>query len=403
MTVFPKAKDFVVIGAGVIGLNISLMLKKRLPASRVCLIEKEHALGLHGSGRNSGVLHAGFYYSADSMKARFCKDGNRQLTEYCLARGLPINRCGKLVVAADEFELAGLDELLRRGQVNGVELEPVSAAEARAIEPRAITYERAVFSPTTSTVSPLAVVNALAQDVKEADIEIMTDTAFIAREGRSIKTTRGDIEAGYVVNAAGLYADRIARHYGFSEDYRIIPFKGLYLYENEGGPGLRTNIYPVPDLKYPFLGVHFTVDVLGKTKIGPTAIPAFWREHYGGLNNFSVSEMAEILWRDAKLFFHNDFGFRHVALQEFQKQSKSKLTQLAGKMANGVFRKDYMHWGKPGIRAQLINIREKRLEMDFRFEGDDESFHILNAVSPAFTCSMPFSAHVVDKIVQLIH
>ncbi len=395
--------DFVVIGAGVIGLNIALLLKKRFPDSSICLVEKEATLGMHGSGRNSGVLHAGFYYTADSMKARFCRDGNQQLTEYCLDRGLPINRCGKLVVAAEESELAGLDELLRRGRLNGVELDEITEAEAKLIEPRAITYQRAIFSPTTATVSPQAVVNALAQDVRDAGIEIMTDAAFISSEGRRIKTTRGEIEAGYVVNAAGLYADRIARHYGFSRDYRIIPFKGLYLYENEGAAGLKTNIYPVPDLRYPFLGVHFTVDVAGHTKIGPTAIPAFWREQYGGIENFSLGEMAEILLRDAKLFLHNDFGFRHVALQEFQKQSKSKLTQLAGKMAHGVHRKDYEHWGQPGIRAQLINIREKRLEMDFRFEGDERSFHVLNAVSPAFTCSMPFSAHVVDQIEQLIH
>jgi L-2-hydroxyglutarate oxidase len=397
-----KNFDFVVIGAGIIGLNVSLLLKKRFPDSRVCLLEKEVTLGLHGSGRNSGVLHAGFYYTSDSMKARFCRDGNRRLTEYCLDRGLPINQCGKLVVAADESELVGLAELLRRGRLNGVELEEVTEAEAKEIEPRAITYQRAIFSPTTATVSPQAVVNALAQDVKDAGIEIMTDTAFIARDGGRIKTTRAEIEAGYVVNAAGLYADRIARQYGFSQDYRIIPFKGLYLYENEGAAGLKTNIYPVPDLRYPFLGVHFTVDVAGRTKIGPTAIPAFWREQYGRIENFSLGEMSEILFRDAKLFIQNNFGFRDVALQEFQKQSKSKLTQLAGKMAHGVHRKDYEYWGKPGIRAQLINIREKRLEMDFRVEGDERSFHVLNAVSPAFTCAMPFSAHVVDQIKKLI-
>jgi len=398
----PRIFDFLVIGAGIIGLNIALLLKNRFPGSRVCLIEKEIEPGLHASGRNSGVLHAGFYYSADSMKARFCKEGNKQLTDYCMERGLPINRCGKLVVAADEAEIPGLDELLRRGRANGVELKEVSEAEAREIEPRAITFRKALFSPTTATVSPQAVVCALADDARKAGIEILTDTAFLAQDAQRLRTSKGDIKAGYVVNAAGLYADRIAMNFGFSQDFRILPFKGLYLYANEGEPGLRTNIYPVPDLRHPFLGVHFTIDVMGRTKIGPTAIPAFWREQYGGVQNFSFSEMTDILMRDARLLWDNDFGFRQVAFQEFQKRSRSKLTRLAGRMVQGVRRDAYKKWGKPGIRAQLVNIRERRLEMDFCCEGDDRSFHVLNAVSPAFTCSSPFSLHVVNQIEDLL-
>lgn len=397
-----KTFDFLVIGAGIIGLNVALLLKNRFSGSRVCLIEKEKELGLHASGRNSGVLHAGFYYSADSMKARFCKDGNKQLTEYCLQKELPINRCGKLVVAADEAELAGLNELLRRGVANGVELEEMTEAEAREIEPRVITFQKALFSPTTVTVSPQAVMAALADDARKAGIEILTDTAFLGQNGRQVSTSKSNIEAGYVVNAAGLYADRIAMSYGFAQHLKILPFKGLYLYANEGEPGLRTNIYPVPDLRHPFLGVHFTVDVNGKTKIGPTAIPAFWREQYEGMENFSFNEMAEILMRDAGLLWHNDFGFRQVAFQEFQKHSRSKLTELAGRMVRDVRRDAYKKWGKPGIRAQLVNTRERRLEMDFCFEGDDRSFHVLNAVSPGFTCSMPFSLHVVNQIENLL-
>lgn len=188
--------DFLVIGAGVVLLNIALLLKKRFPDSSVCLVEKEATLGLHGSGRNSGVLHAGFYYTADSMKARFCRDGNRLLTEYCVDRGLPINRCGKLVVASDESELAGLDELLRRGRLNGVELDEITEAEAKVIEPRAITYQCAIFTPTTATVSPHDILRQSIDDCRDAGIEIMTDTAFISLEGSLVNTARGEIEAG---------------------------------------------------------------------------------------------------------------------------------------------------------------------------------------------------------------
>jgi len=395
-----KTADFLVIGAGVIGLNLALQLKNRFSDSSVSVLEKEAEPGLHASGRNSGVLHAGFYYTSDSMKARFCREGNQHLTDYCLERKLPINRCGKLVVASDESELAGLAELLRRGQANGVDVEEISAAEAKEIEPRALTYQRALYSPDTATVSPKRVMNALIDDVKEADIGIWTDTAFVGHRGRRVKTSRGDVDAGYVVNAAGLYADRIAIHYGFSHDFRILPFKGLFLYAENETASLNTNIYPVPNLEHPFLGVHFTVDVQGRTKIGPTAIPALWREQYGGLENFNFGEMIEITMRDIGLLCHNQFGFQKVALEELRKQSRSRMVKLAGRMVAGVESDGYKRWGKPGIRAQLVNIRKKTLEMDFKFEGDDRSFHVLNAVSPAFTCSMPFSKYLVDQIVD---
>lgn len=396
------AVDFLVIGSGIVGINIALSLQRRFTDSRVCLLEKEPEPGLHASGRNSGVLHAGFYYSSDSMKARLCKDGNKELTEYCLERGLPINRCGKLVVATDEDEHAGLAELLHRGQVNGVELYEVSEVEAKEIEPKVITFQKALFSPTTATIAPKAVMLALVNDARKAGIEILTNTAFLGHDRRLVKTTKGDFEAGYVVNAAGLHADHVAMDYGFSRNFRILPFKGLYLYGNEQAARLRTNVYPVPDLRYPFLGVHFTVDVEGRTKIGPTAIPAFWREQYGGLANFSFREMTEILMRDAGLFFHNDFSFRRVAFQEFQKLSRAKMAKLAGRMVQGVQRDAFQKWGRPGIRAQMVNIKERRLEMDFCFEGDNRSFHVLNAVSPAFTCAMPFSRYVVNQIEELL-
>jgi (S)-2-hydroxyglutarate dehydrogenase len=394
--------DFLIIGAGIIGLNIALLLKKQFASSKVCLIEKEDEAGLHASGRNSGVLHAGFYYSADSMKARFCKEGNEQLTNYCLQRGLPINKCGKLVVAANEAELSGLAELLSRGRANGVELLEISEIDAKEIEPRVITFQKALFSPTTSTISPRAVMRALVADARQAEITILNNTSFLEQDGKIVKTSKGNIEAGYVVNCAGLYADRIAMTYGFSQDFRILPFKGLYLYASENEQGLRTNVYPVPNLLQPFLGVHFTVDVHGQTKIGPTALPAFWREQYEGMENFSFNEFVEIVVREAGLFWNNDFGFRQVALQEFSKYSRLKLNKLAGNMVKDIKPNSYRKWGKPGIRAQLVNICSKKLEMDFCFEGDDRSFHILNAVSPAFTCSMPFARHVVNQIESLI-
>jgi len=394
--------DFLIIGGGVIGLNIALSLKQKYSDCSVFVIEKESATGLHASGRNSGVLHAGFYYPADTMKAFFCKEGNKQLTDYCLKKELPINRCGKLVVAANADELHGLDELWDRGKANGVELIQLTAQEAREIEPRVRTFQRALYSPTTSTVSPSHVMQALYDDVIDAGIIIQTNTAYISHLDKKVCTSQGTVNAQFVINAAGLYADRIAIDYGFSKDYRILPFKGLYLYPSGEDISIRTNIYPVPNLQRPFLGVHFTLDVYGKTKIGPTAIPALWREQYHGLDHFDFRETAEILQREMILFYANHFNFRQLALEELRKMSRRRMEKLAGFMLTGVHRKSFQRWGKVGIRAQLVNIRNNTLEMDFKFEGDDHSFHVLNAVSPAFTCSMPFSDYIVEKIEKIL-
>ena len=392
--------DFLIIGGGVIGLNLALQIRRRHSASKIILIEKESHCGKHASGRNSGVLHAGFYYTADSLKARFTREGNSCMTEYCRTRGLRINRCGKLVVAKDPADLAGLEELLKRAQKNGVELHEITDKEARAIEPRIKTYGKALYSPATASVDPGEVMISLVDDAQKAGINILTNTAYRRYKAPAVVTNKGRIAAGYVINAAGLYADKIAQDFGFSKDYRILPFKGIYLYSSEQPGALKTNIYPVPDLNHPFLGVHYTLTVDGKIKIGPTAIPAFWREHYQGLDNFNLRESIEILGRELGMFLRNDFGFRSLAFNEIQKHFKSKLLMLASDLITGVSEKHYQHWGSPGIRAQLVNIKERKLQMDFCYEGDHSSFHILNAVSPAFTCAMPFSEFLLEHIEQ---
>ena len=393
--------DYLIIGAGVIGLTIALELHRRFPAASITVLEKEPAAGQHASGRNSGVLHAGFYYSADSLKARFCRDGNRAMRDYCTARNLALNPCGKLVVAKNAGELAGLDELHRRGKANGVAVELISAADARRIEPRVKTIERALWSPTTASADPLAVIACLARDAVDAGITLRTGVAYRSGGPGRVLTSAGAIDAGYVINCAGLYADRVAKDFGFCRHYTILPFKGLYLYSDEPVGSLKTHIYPVPDLKFPFLGVHFTVTVDGHTKIGPTAIPAFWREHYAGLEHFDLGELIEVTLREASLMISAGFDFRGLALQEMKKFSPSFLVGQAAHLLHGVHHEDYTRWGRPGIRAQLLDLASRTLVMDFVVEGDRQSLHVLNAVSPAWTCSMPFASHVVDQVVRL--
>lgn len=393
--------DYLVIGAGIVGINVSRELKRKFPHAKVVLLEKENECGEHASGRNSGVLHAGFYYTADSLKARFSRLGNKALTEYCDAKKLSIRKCGKLVVAQGPSDLQALDELFKRAKLNGVKVEEVSEDTISKIEPRAKTYRRALFSPTTSSVNPVQVTLAMKEDAIQEGVEVKTGVSYLGRNKQGkIKISTGEVSAGYVVNCAGLYADKIARDFGFSQNYRILPFRGLYLYSNEKPGSLQTHIYPVPDLLHPFLGVHFTVTVDGQVKIGPTAMSAFWREQYEGFSRFKTHEFFDILVRGTSLLLFSNFDFRKLAFEEMKKYSRAKLVALASHLVAELKLGDYTKWGRPGVRAQLMDIKKRKLEMDFVVEGDSRSMHVLNAVSPGFTCAIPFSEFVVQKILD---
>ena len=397
--------DFVVVGAGVVGLTIALELRGRHPQARIVVLEKESKAGQHASGRNSGVLHAGFYYTPDSLKAKLTRQGNLRMSEWCEEHGVAVRRCGKLVVARDDGEHDGLDELLRRAHDSHVVLESVSEAEAKRIEPRVRTAGRALWSPTTAAVDPGAVMAALAETCSDQRIELRTGTELLDHRGTALTTSSGPIAAGFVVNAAGLHAVRIARRFGFARRYAMLPFKGLYLYGNRRAPPLGVHVYPVPELDMPFLGVHFTVTVDAGVKIGPTALPAAWLESYAPLlsahafERFRLREMVDVARRSAQLFLH-DAGLRRHARRELPKRFRHELVRRASVLVDGVEPAQFERWGRPGIRAQLMDIEQHRLVMDFVFERDQHSLHVLNAVSPAFTCAFPFAEMVVDAIEQ---
>lgn len=398
-----KKSDFIVIGGGVIGLSIARQLKRDFPETKIIVLEKEKECGMHASGRNSGVLHAGFYYTPDSLKAKFTKLGNQMLTEYCDKRNIPLNKCGKLVVAKNEEELRSLDILLERAAKNGVVLDDITEAQAQKIEPRALTYKRALFSPSTSSVNPKLVMQHMRQDAEKEGIEICCDVRYLKRQSDGVVlTTKGKYKADFLVNAAGLYADKIAHDFDFSKNYRILPFKGIYLYSNERAHSIKTLIYPVPDLKNPFLGVHVTVNAEGQAKLGPTAIPAFWREQYHSLARFNLQEFIDISFRQLNLLIKSEFNFKKIAFEEIKKYSKQYLVELATLLVSGIERENFTKFGVPGIRAQLLNISKKTLEMDFVVEGNNSSIHVLNAVSPGFTSSFPFSKYVCEKIKILV-
>jgi L-2-hydroxyglutarate oxidase LhgO len=205
------------------------------------------------------------------------------------------------------------------------------------------------------------------------------------------------LEAKFIINAAGLYADKIAKDFGFSRNYVIIPFKGIYLKYTGSDIKIKRNIYPVPNINNPFLGVHFTVTADNHIKIGPTAIPVFWREGYHGLDNFQWREFLSTTFWESKLLLKNSFNFRNLAVSEMKKYYRPHLLNLATKMVNNLNLDQFNEWTTPGIRAQLLNKNTLELVQDFVIEGDNRSLHVLNAVSPGFTCSIPFTTWIVDN------
>jgi len=392
--------QYLIIGSGIIGLAIARAIKQLQPDAAILIIDKEPEEAAHASGRNSGVLHAGFYYSADSFKAKFTVDGNRALKEYCRQKDLPVNACGKLVVAKNADELKKLYELEARGKANGSAVEIIDENRARTLEPNVRTYEKALYSPDTASIDPKKVCAAIKDDLTQLGVDFSFGTKYIKNIDGGVKTDRGDILAGKIINCAGLYADKVAKDFGFGAQYTMIPFKGLYLKYTKNKTDVKMNIYPVPNLNNPFLGVHFTKTVTNEIKIGPTAIPALWRENYSGPSNFRLDELLDIMAHETQLFISNAFGFRRLAVEEMKKYSKKYFIGLARNMVRDIDPEGFTEYTEPGIRAQLLDKRALKLIQDFVVEGDRQSVHILNAVSPAFTCAFPFAEFVTRTYIM---
>lgn len=378
--------DYLIVGAGIIGMTIAYQLKKEYPDAMIGIVEKEGDVAKHASGRNSGVLHAGFYYSEDSLKAKFTVDGNAKMKEFCKENNIYVNPTKKVVIAQNEDELLGLYELEKRAKINSVDVKIIDEEDLKKIDPNIKTFKKALFSPTTACVDPKKVCYKLRDILRELGVDFYFN----------IKFEDAEFNYKYLINSAGSYADVIAQKFGLAKDYTMLPFKGIYLKYIEDKSVIKTNIYPVPNLENPFLGVHYTLTVDGSIKIGPTAIPAFWRENYKSFDNFNLNEMIKILYYEIKLFILNSFNFRDLALSEMQNYNKKVFIKKAKNMVFNIGN-DF----KPmpaGIRSQLLNVKTNELVQDFVVEHAVGSTHILNAVSPAFTCSFAFAEYIVDEI-----
>jgi len=390
--------DVVVIGGGVVGLALADAWLAAHPGSRVVVLDKETRLAAHASGRNSGVLHAGFYYAPDSLKAQLTRRGNEMLKEFCAERGVNVRETGKVVVTTSAEELPRLDDLYARGIANGVPLEMVDESGLRELEPLARTHERALWSPSTAVADPAAVVAALAGRVRDRGGEVLLGMAVVEAGPGWVRTAQETFSTGHIINAAGLYADTVAHWFGVGEDYRMLPFKGLYWYSSWPAGHLQRHVYPVPDPRNPFLGVHLTVTVAGRTKIGPTAIPSLWREDYAGLRGFKARETAEIARlypRFARSPHHDVPGLIRT---ELPKYSRRHLVGQASALVPSVHPSDFRERGRVGVRAQLLHVPTGRLEMDFVVEPGERSTHVLNAVSPAWTSSLAMAEWIVARV-----
>jgi L-2-hydroxyglutarate oxidase LhgO len=394
--------DVVIIGAGILGLATAREILQRRPGLGVTILEKEPAIGRHQTGHNSGVIHSGIYYAPGSLKAQLCVAGGRLLTRYCDERGIPYERCGKVIVALNELELPRLEELHRRGTANGVEgLEWLEPAQLRDIEPHCVGV-RALWSPNTGIIDFSRVANAYAQDVEAAGAEIRLgwEARSLLRVGGEtvVEASRGAVRARTAVVCAGLQADRIAARSGAPDNPRIVPFRGdYYVLAPERRSLCRTLIYPVPDPAFPFLGVHFTRRMDGEVWLGPNAVLAFAREGYRR-TDFVPADLAEVL------AFR---GFRALAARYWQ----TGLAEMWRDFSKGAFLKslqayvpeltaDDLRPGPSGVRAQALDASGTLVD-DFVVDQSEGVLHVRNAPSPAATSSLAIAGLIADRWEQL--
>ncbi len=387
--------DVLIIGGGVVGLSTGIAFLEANPSLKVVIADKESRLGLHASGRNSGVLHAGFYYSPDSLKAKFCRDGNQELRNLAKKYAIPVREVGKVVVARNNDENERLETLFRSGITNGVELEILDAAHLNKYEPLAITHERFLWSPKTAISDPLAMIEALRKEFESLGGSITFGAKVHLKEvNEEVIDGSHQFEAQKIINTAGAQADRISRAVGVGNEYAMLPFMGVYRATEEKNLPLKRLVYPVPHPINPFLGVHFTLTLDNKVKIGPTAIPIAGREQYSFLSGWSGSDLAQSIKGMASLIRGDSHDFGRIIKSEWPKILEKLLVKESLELVPTASNVKSWHKKPPGIRAQLVHLPTGKLEQDFVVIAKLNSIHVLNAVSPGWTSSLPFGRYI---------
>ena len=389
--------DVTVIGAGIIGVATAMRLAQSYPKLKIGVVEKEKAVAGHQTGHNSGVIHSGIYYAPGSLKAKNCVTGARDLMSFCDHNSIPYELCGKLIIATSNDELPRLDELYRRGTANGVPgLEMIDAERVREIEPEASAV-RGLLSPNTGIIDYTQVTKAYARKLQDYGGEMIFNARVDSIEQRGpstlLTTAAGEVETRYLINCAGLYADKVATMMGLESDVRIIPFRGEYYFlKPEARRLVKGLIYPVPNPEFPFLGVHFTKSIHGGVEAGPNAVLAMAREGYTKIR-FNAVESAWTLsypgfWHMARKYWKTGM---HEVYRSF---SKKAFAQALQRLVPAI-REEDLQAGGAGVRAQAVD-KTGRLTDDFRIVEGRNSVHVLNAPSPGATASLSISAGILE-------
>jgi L-2-hydroxyglutarate oxidase LhgO len=387
--------DVCIIGAGLVGLSVARAMSESHPGVSVVVVDKEPKVAAHQSSHNSGVAHSGLYYRPGSLKARLCVEGRRRLQEYCESNEIAFEQSGKLVIATRESEIEPLNELERRGRANGLAgITRLSSSEIQEHEPAAVGLE-ALLVPEAGVVDFPAVATRLAEDLIGEGAEIMTgypvESIEHSPDGAVIRSMDREIRAKVMVNCAGLHSDRVARLAGVASEVQIVPFRGeYYTLVPEAGHLVKALIYPVPDPRFPFLGVHFTRRIDGKVEVGPNAVLAWGREHYRE-SAADWSELGETL----RVPGFRKLAMRHWrtgAVEMIRSRSRSLYARSARRLVPEV-RSEHLVPGGAGVRAQAVSP-DGRLVDDFVIEETGSTVHVLNAPSPGATASLAIGAHV---------
>lgn len=390
--------DYVVIGGGIVGLATARELLRSQPGVSVVVLEKERRLALHQTGHNSGVIHAGIYYQPGSLKAELCRAGERATKDYCDAHGVPYRTVGKLVVATDEAEVERLHALRANAEGNGIDVQTVSRARLRELEPNVAGLE-ALLVRSTGIVDYRLVAEALADDVRERGGVIRTGTTVrgIREEGAEVRVVADGerVQARRLVACAGLQADRVARLGGLDVDFQIVPFRGEYYELPPERAGLvRHLIYPVPDPELPFLGVHLSPTIDGRITVGPNAVLGRAREGYSKLA-FSARDVAAYatfpgMWAVARANVRT--GLQEMANSAVKAGYLAQCRRYCPSLTLGDLRPH-----RAGIRAQAV-LRDGTLVHDFLLRSTDRQLHVCNAPSPAATSALPIAELIAEKV-----
>jgi L-2-hydroxyglutarate oxidase len=390
--------DVTVIGGGIVGLAIAYQLTQQFPSRRVVVLEKEANVAAHQTGHNSGVLHSGIYYKPGSLRAINCRAGKQAMEAFCAAEAIPFEICGKVIVALDDSELPALDRLYERGRANGVQCTMIDPARLRELEPHAAGV-RAIHVAETGIVDYRQVCERLAKRVREREGQVLTNTRVTGMTQQPssvvIHSTAGDVTAKYVVTCAGLHCDRVTAMSGQTLDAKIVPFRGEYYALKPASQHLCRNlIYPVPDPKFPFLGVHFTRMIRGGVECGPNAVLAFAREGYRR-TDINLADLAETLTYPGFL----KMAFRHwrMGMGELWRSYNKRAFVRALQRLLPAIRAEDLEAIPAGVRAQLV-LRDGSLVDDIVIRENERVLNVGNTPSPAATASLNISKLIVQRL-----